>query len=52
MTRPADMVEEFGEMTSLTGVTKRKAINMLARKYGIVPNKVYIILEAARKSGL
>jgi 16S rRNA (cytidine1402-2'-O)-methyltransferase len=49
---PTDMAAELGEMTLLSGVTKRKAINMLARKYGIAPNKVYTILETVRKSGL
>ena len=45
------VVADFGEMTILTGVTKRKAINMLARKHGIAPNRVYEILEASKKSG-
>ena len=49
--RAASMVADFGEMTILPGVTKRKAINMLARKHGIAPNRVYEILEASKKSG-
>ena len=48
---PAAIVIEFGEMTLLSGVTRRKAINMVARKHGISPNMVYEILEAAKKSG-
>ncbi len=47
-----NLVIELGEMTLSPGVTKRKAINSLGRKYGIAPNKVYAILEAAKKSGL
>ena len=47
----ASMAADFGEMTILPGVTKRKAINMLARKHGIAPNRVYEILEASKKSG-
>ena len=46
----ASVVIDFGEMTILPGVTKRKAINMLARKHGIAPNRVYEILEASKKS--
>jgi 16S rRNA (cytidine1402-2'-O)-methyltransferase len=48
---PGDMVVEFGEMTAIAGVTKRKAISVLARKHGIAPNKIYEILEEAKKSG-
>ena len=50
--RPAEIALEFGEMTLLPGVTKRRAINMLARKHGVAPNMVYGILEAAKKSVL
>jgi 16S rRNA (cytidine1402-2'-O)-methyltransferase len=45
-----DIVAEFGEMTALPGVTKRKAIGVLARRHGIGPNEVYARLEAAKKS--
>ena len=47
----ATIVGEFGEMTLLPGVTKRKAINMVARRHGIPPNKIYEILETFKKSG-
>jgi 16S rRNA (cytidine1402-2'-O)-methyltransferase len=43
-------VAEFGVLTKTKGVTKRKAINVLAKKYGLPPNKVYEMLEAAKKS--
>ena len=46
----AVIVAEFGEMTSVSGVTKRKAINLVAKRHGIAPNQVYAILEAAKKS--
>ena len=45
------IVVEFGEITIIAGITKRKAINILARKHGIAPNRVYEILEEAKKSG-
>ena len=44
------IVAEFGEMTSSAGITRRKAINVVARRHGIAPNEVYAILEAAKKS--
>lgn len=47
----AFMAAEFCEMTLLPGVTRRKAINILARRYGIAPNKVYEIIEVAKNSG-
>jgi 16S rRNA (cytidine1402-2'-O)-methyltransferase len=48
---PDSVVIEFGEMTLSPGVTKRKAINILARRHGLAPNRVYEIIEAAKKSG-
>jgi len=48
----ASVVNEFGQITSIVGVTKRKAINILARRHGLAPNKVYEILESAKKSVL
>ncbi len=47
----ADVVADIGQTTLTTGITKRKAINIVARKHGIAPNKVYAILEASKKSG-
>src|SRR5712664_2774212 len=45
-----DLPHEFGEMTIIRGVTKRKAINILARRHGLTPNSVYRALEGAKKS--
>jgi 16S rRNA (cytidine1402-2'-O)-methyltransferase len=47
----ADLAHEIGVMTANVGMTKRKAINIVARKHGLAPNKVYDALEAAKKSG-
>ena len=47
---PQLVVHYFGETTLIVGVTKRKAINIVARKHGIAPNEVYKILEASKKS--
>ena len=41
---------EFGEITKTKGMTRRKAINVLARRYGLTPNRVYEILEESKKS--
>jgi 16S rRNA (cytidine1402-2'-O)-methyltransferase len=46
-----DVPIEFGEITKIKGMTKRKAINVIARRHGLAPNKIYEILEAAKKSG-
>ena len=48
---PADIASEIGVMTINGGLTKRKAINIVARKHGLTPNIVYKALEAAKKSG-
>jgi 16S rRNA (cytidine1402-2'-O)-methyltransferase len=45
------IADEFGVMTNIGTVTRRKAINSLARKHGLAPNVVYEMLEAAKKSG-
>ena len=41
---------DFGETTLIKGISKRKAINIVARKHGIPPNEVYEIIEASKKS--
>ena len=46
-----DVVSEFGEMTASPGITKRKAVGLLARRHGLAPNRVYALIEAAKKSG-
>ena len=48
----ADVVAaEFGAMTKIVGITRRKAINILGRKHGIPPNRIYEMLEGVKKSG-
>jgi 16S rRNA (cytidine1402-2'-O)-methyltransferase len=42
---------DFGELTKIDGITKRRAIGQLAKRYGLPPNEVYAMLEAAKKSG-
>lgn len=49
-TAEVDMRAEFGEITKHTGMTRRKAINVLARRHGLTPNRVYEILEESKKS--
>ena len=45
---PQDVVRDFGETTKLAGMTRRKAINVVARKHGLTPNRVYAILEESK----
>jgi len=47
-----DLVTEFGVMTKTGGLTRRKAISALARRHGLAPNRVYEIVETAKKSVL
>ncbi len=46
----ASVLRDIGETTLITGMTKRKAINVVAKKHGIPPNRVYEIVEAGKKS--
>jgi 16S rRNA (cytidine1402-2'-O)-methyltransferase len=46
---PAVMATEFGDMTLLSGLTRRKAISALARKHGLSPNEVYEMVEGGKK---
>jgi 16S rRNA (cytidine1402-2'-O)-methyltransferase len=56
--RPAELpggdilATEIGDMTAIEGMTKRRAINAVARRHGLAPNRVYKLLEAAKKSGM
>jgi 16S rRNA (cytidine1402-2'-O)-methyltransferase len=52
VTRDEDVIAEFGEMTATAGVTKRKAVGLLARRHGLQPNRVYALIEGAKKSGI
>jgi 16S rRNA (cytidine1402-2'-O)-methyltransferase len=49
---PSDIVAEFGVMTKIAGTTKRMAINSLGKRFGIPPNRIYAMLEEAKKSGV
>ncbi len=42
---------EFRSIALLKGMTKRKALNVVARRHGLTPNAIYEILEKAKKSG-
>jgi len=48
--RLVDWSLEFGEMTAVPGVSKRRAVSILARKHGLAPNRVYEAIEEAKKS--
>lgn len=47
----ASMANEFGVLTNLRANSRRKAINILARRHGMAPNAVYALLEEAKRSG-
>jgi 16S rRNA (cytidine1402-2'-O)-methyltransferase len=42
---------ELGEITERERISKRKAINVIARRHGMPPNEVYSLLEKAKESG-
>jgi 16S rRNA (cytidine1402-2'-O)-methyltransferase len=44
-----DLAIQFGEITEAEGLTKRKAINILARRHGRPPNEIYKAVERGRK---
>jgi 16S rRNA (cytidine1402-2'-O)-methyltransferase len=46
---PEALLAEFGELTNQAGITRRKAISTLSRRYGIPPNEVYDVLERGKK---
>jgi hypothetical protein len=41
---------EFGEMTSIGGLTRRQALSRLAKRYHIPTNELYDALEQNKKS--
>jgi 16S rRNA (cytidine1402-2'-O)-methyltransferase len=53
VSRPAAalLLVEFGVLTNTNGMTRRKAINAVAKKYGMAPNEVYALIEEAKQSG-
>jgi len=44
-----ELAIQFGEITESAGLTKRKAINILARRHGRPPNEIYKAVERGRK---
>jgi 16S rRNA (cytidine1402-2'-O)-methyltransferase len=50
---PSDelIVAEFGRITAIGGLSRRRVINQLARTHGLPPNKVYDTIERAKKLG-
>jgi 16S rRNA (cytidine1402-2'-O)-methyltransferase len=45
----ADMLRELGEMTAKSLLSRRRALNALARKHRRPPNEVYAAIERAKK---
>jgi 16S rRNA (cytidine1402-2'-O)-methyltransferase len=50
--RPSDqaLLIEFGQITDYGRVSRRQALQTLARRHGMTPNEVYKSLESAKKS--
>jgi 16S rRNA (cytidine1402-2'-O)-methyltransferase len=46
-----ELAAEVGDMTISPGMTRRRAINAVARRHGLAPNHVYEMVEAAKKLG-
>jgi hypothetical protein len=46
----AAIIAEYGELTKHKTITRRKAIGLISKRRGVPPNKIYEMLEAAKKS--
>ena len=46
------ILAEFGRITAIGGLSRRRVINQLARTHGLPPNQVYDTIERAKKLGL
>ena len=46
------ILTEFGRLTAIGGLSRRRVINQLARTHGLPPNQVYATIERAKKLGL
>ena len=46
----SDLAAELGEITEHGGLSRRQAINALARRHRVPPNQVYAAIERVRKS--
>lgn len=47
----SELAAEFGELTKISGSTRRDAVKLLAGRYGASPREVYARLERAKESG-
>jgi 16S rRNA (cytidine1402-2'-O)-methyltransferase len=47
----AAIAAEVGVLTKIDGVTRRKAINTVAKRHGMAPNELYALIEEAKQSG-
>src|SRR5207253_201403 len=45
---PKMLVEELGHITAHAGVSRRRAINTLARRHNMRPNEIYDLLEKGK----
>ena len=45
----AELASEFGETTKYGGLSRRQAVNALARRHDMPPNEVYRAIERAKK---
>jgi 16S rRNA (cytidine1402-2'-O)-methyltransferase len=45
-----DLLNEFGHITLNGGLSRRRAINALAKTHGMAPNVVYDLIERAKRS--
>jgi 16S rRNA (cytidine1402-2'-O)-methyltransferase len=43
------LLTEFGELTQNSGLTRRRAISVLSRRYGLSSNHIYAALEEAKR---
>jgi 16S rRNA (cytidine1402-2'-O)-methyltransferase len=50
-TSDSSLLEELGDTTKITGLTRRKAIALIASRHQKSPNEIYAAIERARKSG-
>ncbi|MSO57379.1 MAG: 16S rRNA (cytidine(1402)-2'-O)-methyltransferase [Acidobacteria bacterium] len=46
---PLEMLLEIGEVTKQSSVSKRKAINVVAKRHNLRPNEVYSLIEKTKK---
>jgi len=47
-----ELLIELGETTNNNGLSRRRAINLIARRHHLTPNQVYAAIERAKKSGV